>query len=65
MNIMSISTEQIKRISCDLGADLCYIASIDRFENAPKGYHPRDILTDCESVIVLAMRFLKSTLYTK
>ena len=49
----------------NLGADLCNIASIERFTQSPKGYHPRDILSECESVIVLAIRFLKSTLYAK
>jgi epoxyqueuosine reductase len=47
------------------GADLCGIASADRFENAPEGFHPRDVLAECQSVIVLARRFLKSTLFAK
>ncbi len=49
----------------DLGADLCGIASVERFEHAPVGFHPTDVLDACKSVIVLAGRFLHSTLFAK
>lgn len=48
--------DTIKRIIADLGADLCGIANIDRFENAPSGFHPRDLYSDCQSVIVFVKR---------
>ena len=35
-----IDNKQVKEILFGLGADLCGIASIDRFNDAPKGYHP-------------------------
>jgi len=54
--------EKVKKMAYELGADLCGIASIDRFADSPKGYHPWDVLPGCQSVIVLAGRFLGSTL---
>jgi len=60
-----ISSSYIKKMAFEYGADLCGVASADRFENAPEGFHPRDVLSECQSVIVLARRFLKSTLLAK
>ena len=45
-----------KKISVSLGADKCGIASIDRFKNAPKGFHPIDIYKKCKSVIVFLIQ---------
>lgn len=53
---------QIKELLSGLGADLCGIASVDRFTDAPEGFHPRDILPECRSVIVFAKRFPKGSL---
>ncbi len=49
-----INSKLIKGIATDLGFDLCGIAPIDRFSNAPVGFHPTDIYEDCKSVIVFA-----------
>lgn len=57
-----MNTQQIKDILFGLGADLCAVASMDRFEQAPQGYHPMDVLPTCRSVIVFAKRFLAGTL---
>lgn len=46
--------ERIKKIFIDLGADVCGIASVERFINAPTGFHPMDIYEECKSVIVFA-----------
>jgi epoxyqueuosine reductase QueG len=64
MNITDsmITSMKVKQLLFDLGADLCKIASIDRFEAAPKGFHPRDVLPDVKSVVVFAKKFLKGTL---
>ena len=51
-----INEEQIKGIILDKGADLCGISNIDRFDNAPVGFHPHDIYKECNSVIVFAKR---------
>lgn len=52
-----MTKEKIKEIAYSLGADLCGIASIDRFAEAPKGYHPLDVFPQCKSVISFACRF--------
>ena len=52
-----MTKEQIKELAYSLGADLCGIASIDRFLEAPKGYHPLDVFPQCKSVISFACRF--------
>ncbi|MDR0311786.1 MAG: epoxyqueuosine reductase [Acidobacteriota bacterium] len=51
-----MKTQEIKQILYDLGADLCGIASIDRFDDAPEGFHPRDALPSCKSVVVFAKK---------
>lgn len=45
---------EIKEISLRLVCDICGVANIDRFNDAPKGFHPRDIYGECNSVIVFA-----------
>jgi epoxyqueuosine reductase len=62
---MDKGSVSVKKIAFELGAALCGIASADRFENAPEGFHPHDVLPECQSVIVLACQFLKSTLFAK
>lgn len=47
-----LSSTQIKDFVLTHGADKCGIASIDRFSEAPEGFHPSDIYKDCQSVIV-------------
>ncbi len=51
-----MTSKQAKKIMLSLGADLCGIASIDRFDDAPKGFHPLDVLPTCKSVISFACR---------
>jgi epoxyqueuosine reductase len=47
--------EDIRKIFTKLGADVCGIANIDRFADAPAGFHPRDIYPGCQSVIVFGV----------
>ena len=56
---------RIKEIMKELGADLCGIASIDRFYDAPEGHHPLDVFPLCKSVISFGCRFPVGTLYCK
>jgi epoxyqueuosine reductase len=58
---MAITSKFIKQTAFSLSADLCGIASVDRFVDAPKGAHPRDVLPESKSVIVIAKRFLTGT----
>ena len=46
--------ETIKSILLESGADLCGIANISAFSEAPEGFRPTDIAPDCRSVVVFA-----------
>jgi epoxyqueuosine reductase len=48
--------EQIKEIVFKNGADLFGIAPVDRFDGAPKGFHPRSVYSRTESAIVFALK---------
>ncbi len=52
-----IGSNGMKRKAIEAGADICGIAPVSRFQEAPKGFHPCDILPDCRSVVVFACRF--------
>ena len=41
---------------------MCGLASIDRFVDAPPGFRPTDIVGNCKTVIVIAVRFPSSSL---
>jgi epoxyqueuosine reductase len=54
---MAMSFEQsIKEYARTIGMDMCGIAPVSRFENAPKGTHPTDVLPGCKSVISVGTR---------
>lgn len=55
---------EIKKIVLTLGADLCGIASVDRFDKAPEGFHPKDLYSECKSVIVFAKKLPESIFYS-
>lgn len=57
MKDANMDSSRIKTIVISLGADLCGIAGNDRFDDAPEGYHPCDVLPSCQSVISFACRF--------
>lgn len=44
-------------------ADLCSIATVGRFKDAPKGHHPVDIYKDCKQVIVFARKVPSGLLF--
>ena len=54
-----MTTSELKNHIRFLGADLVGIASVDRFSNAPEGFHPLDVLTTCKSVISFGIEFSK------
>lgn len=58
----NINAGEIKCRAKDLGTDLCGIASVERFADAPAGFHPADVIRGCKSVIVIALRFPASAL---
>ena len=57
-----MDAKEIKERVRNLGGDLCGIGGVERFSDAPEGFHPTDILPDCRSVIVIAGRFPASGL---
>jgi len=56
-----LNAESIKKYAAEKGADLVGIASVDRFAGYPEGRHPRDLLPDAKSVIVVGVRVLADT----
>jgi epoxyqueuosine reductase QueG len=50
---------QIKEFILSLGADVCGVANVDCFFEAPAGFHPRDIFSDCKSIIVFGIALPK------
>ena len=57
------SSKLIKEEASKLGFDLCGIAPVNRFSDAPEGFHPKDIYHDCKSVIVFAKKLPRGILY--
>ncbi|MBN1925512.1 MAG: epoxyqueuosine reductase [Prolixibacteraceae bacterium] len=60
-----IKSDEIKKIILELGADICGIASIDRFDQAPEGFHPTDLYAGTKSVIVFAKKIPESIFHVK
>ena len=58
-----ITKDKIREVAIKNGVDLFGIASVDRFENAPKGFHPKDIYFKTETVIAFAIKLPTETLY--
>ncbi len=52
----------VKQLALDNGLDLVGMASADRFEGAPVGHHPDDILPGARAVVVGARRIPNSVL---
>ena len=51
-----IDTNNLKNMMKNLGADLVGIAPVERFVDAPDGFHPKDIYPATKSVIAYAKR---------
>lgn len=60
-----IDAKTVKNIAQKLGTDLCGIAPVDRFSEAPAGFRPTDIYTDAKSVVVVAKRFPEGPFLSK
>jgi len=58
-----ITSNEIKLLSKELGADLCGIASVDIFSDSPKGFHPTDVFKDTKSIISIACRVSESSFH--
>jgi epoxyqueuosine reductase QueG len=51
--------DELRKIIMNYGADVCGFASVDRFDSAPKGFHPCDIYYECKTVIVFGVAIPK------
>ena len=60
-----MESAQVKTIIYKLGVDICGIASVDRFCDAPARFHPRDIYDKCNSVIVYGIKAPSEVLFIK
>jgi epoxyqueuosine reductase len=60
-----ITSTAIKELVLSAGADLCRIASVDRFSVAPKGFRPTDLFPEAQSVIVFAKKLPESIFYAQ
>jgi epoxyqueuosine reductase QueG len=56
------SADQVKSVARDLGADLCGLAPVSRWEAAPDGFRPTDVDSRARSVAVFAKRLPASCL---
>lgn len=52
-------TADIKKMAVKMGADLVGIAPVERFDSAPKEYHPQYFMKNAKSVVVLGIRLLE------
>ncbi len=50
-------SREITAFARSSGADLIGVAPVERFEKAPKGFHPKDIMSKVKSVIVIGKYF--------
>lgn len=57
-----MQVDKVKRFAMDHGADLVGVAPVARFDGAPAGHHPTDLLPDARSVVVCAQRIPAGTL---
>jgi epoxyqueuosine reductase QueG len=55
--------DKVKQIFMELGAEVCGVANVDSFVNAPEGFNPKDIYPDCKSVIVFGKKLPKGVAY--
>jgi epoxyqueuosine reductase len=59
-----LTSKDIKKYAKCIGAEMCGIANVERFENAPLGFKPTDIYKDCKSVIAFLKTMPPDTILT-
>ncbi|HNS22820.1 MAG TPA: hypothetical protein PKH24_20140 [Sedimentisphaerales bacterium] len=55
--------ETTKGLARGLGADLCGIAPVERFDGAPAGFRPQDVFPQAKSAVVVAKRVPEGPLH--
>lgn len=59
-----VDSNKIKEIIFELGADICGIAPVERFNDAPLGFGPKEIYIQTNSVVVFAKRVPKASMFS-
>ncbi len=54
---MDTLTQELKSLALQEGADLIGVAAMDRFQEAPRMTHPRAIIPDARTVVVIAVKY--------
>jgi epoxyqueuosine reductase len=62
---MLIDSVKVKITARELGSDLCGIAPAESFLDAPAGFRPTDIYSECKSVIVYAKRIPPESMFAE
>ncbi len=65
MDKNSLTKQHIKQTAFKYGTDLCGVASVDAFKEAPEGFHPSDIFPGCGTVVVTALKMPEGTFLGK
>jgi epoxyqueuosine reductase len=60
-----MNSKMLKSLAMKAGVDLCGIAPVERFEEAPEGFRPTDIYPSAESVFVFAKRVPQAALLSR
>jgi epoxyqueuosine reductase len=58
------TSDEIKKIAMDLGADRCGIANVERFIDAPDGFKPTDIYKECKSVVAFIKKMPSDIIFS-
>src|SRR5512137_1902761 len=58
-----MTVKNVKSYARGQGADLVGIASVDRFDDGPRGHRPGELLEGAQSVVVLGLRLLNSLVH--
>ena len=56
------TSDELKEFAQSRGADLVGVAPVGRFDGAPAGHHPEDMVSGARSVVVCAQRIPAATL---
>lgn len=57
-----MTSYEIKSLALALGAEVCGIAPVERFDGSPAGFNPKDVYSKCKSVVVFLKRIPHSTI---
>ena len=65
MKSRNMNAKMLKRLALKNGVDLCGIAPVERFREAPQGFSPVDIYPSARSVLVIAKRVPRAALLSR